>query len=388
MIVGNCKNPIVAICYDFDKTLSPNDMQAQGFIQSLKIDVNDFWEESNSLAKDNGMDQNLAYMFMMSAKSHGKFYITKDKLAEYGSKISYFPGVEDWFDRINAYGEENGVQVEHYVISSGLLEMIEGTSIADKFKRIYACSFYYDADGTVVWPAQSVNYTNKTQYLFRIEKGVLDVYDQGVNDHYQDKDLRIPFRNMIYIGDSDTDVPCMKVVDEYGGYSIGVYDPETRDKSKVIKIFNDKRIRLFAPADYEDGGRLDKMVKAIIRKVAASEPVEKMMEKCREEVKHDTRTSEEKAQDNLIAKLDESDSFLRTHALIKRCREIEMKREWDPDRIQKLCSVALRNPQIEMILSDQDVAEFYRGILSGLDSKHLSDSCKSVLKILNMSGVS
>lgn len=166
------KQPILAICYDFDKTLSPDDMQAQGYIQSIDYEVADFWKESNKLASDNDMDQNLAYMYMMRDKSRGKVLFTKETLCKDGSKVQLFPGVRTWFDRINEYGKSKGVMVEHYIISSGLKEMIEGTEVADKFKKIYASSFYYNDVGEAVWPAQVVNYTNKTQFLFRIEKGV------------------------------------------------------------------------------------------------------------------------------------------------------------------------------------------------------------------------
>lgn len=167
--------PVVAICYDFDKTLTPDDMQAQGFIQSVGSDVSSFWEKSNGLAENNDMDQNLAYMYTMLHESEGKVLFTKDKLIEYGSKIQLFPGVEDWFERIRMYAKQKGVILEHYIISSGLKEMIEGTKVSKAFEKIYASSFYYNEKNVAEWPAQVVNYTNKTQFLFRIEKGTLDV---------------------------------------------------------------------------------------------------------------------------------------------------------------------------------------------------------------------
>ena len=153
------KQPILAICYDFDKTLSPDDMQAQGYIQSIDYEIAEFWKQSNQLASDNDMDQNLAYMYMMASKSRGKVLFTKETLQKDGGKVQLFPGVETWFDRINEYGKSKGVIVEHYIISSGLKEMIEGTKVATKFKKIYASSFYFDQDGVAVWPAQVVNYT-------------------------------------------------------------------------------------------------------------------------------------------------------------------------------------------------------------------------------------
>ena len=268
--------PVLAICYDFDKTLSPDDMQAQGFIQSLNVDVNEFWQESNTLAKEHDMDNNLAYMYMMATKSYGKQFLTKEVLADYGSKVALYKGVSTWFERIRQYGLKQGVQIEHYIISSGLKEMIEGTEMAKNgaFKKIYASAFMFDDKGVAVWPAQAINYTNKTQFLFRIQKGVLDINDPGVNDYIRPEEQRVPFRNMIYIGDSDTDIPCMSLVNVNGGHSIGVYDPDSKNKDKVYKMMQHHRIRYYAPADYTDGSDLDTVVKQIIQKTAAYEALE------------------------------------------------------------------------------------------------------------------
>ena len=278
--------PVVAICYDFDKTLSPDNMQAQGYIQSVGYDVNEFWKKTNILAEDNEMDANLAYMFMMVQEAEGKVIFTRDKLVEYGSKVKLFNGVVDWFDRVNKYGEDNGVIVEHYIISSGLKEMIEGTEIAKKgvFTKIYASSFLYNDRGVAIWPAQAINYTNKTQFLFRIEKGVLGVNDDGVNHYFTPDKLRVPFRNMVYIGDSETDIPCMKLVNSYGGYSIGVYNPKSKDKSKVYQMLKDNRIKMFAEADYSENSEIDSIVKAIIERTASNEVLEDMANKYKNEV--------------------------------------------------------------------------------------------------------
>ena len=270
------KHPVVAICYDFDKTLSPDDMQAQGYIQSVGYNVKDFWDKSNALARANDMDTNLAYMYTMMVEAQGNLLFTKKNLEEYGSKVKLFKGVDGWFDRIRDYGKTKGVIVEHYIISSGLKEMIEGTSIAKKgvFEKIYASSFYYNERNVAVWPAQVINYTSKTQFLFRIEKGTLDINDPAVNDYFPPDQMRVPFRNIVYIGDSDTDIPCMKLVNSSGGHSIGVYNPDTNDKTKVLKMIRDNRIRHFAPADYAENGELDRLVKEIIDKTATYEVLE------------------------------------------------------------------------------------------------------------------
>jgi len=273
----NNSKPVLAICYDFDKTLTPDDMQAQGYIQSLDIDVDAFWKESNGLAKQHDMDNNLAYMYMMATKSYGKQFLTKDLLAAYGAKVKLYDGVQTWFERIRQYGAEKGVRIEHYIISSGLKEMIEGTEMAKAgaFTKIYASAFLFDDKGVATWPAQAINYTNKTQFLFRIQKGVLDINDPRVNDYLKPEEQRVPFRNMIYIGDSDTDIPCMSLVNANGGHSIGVYDPEEQNKDKVYKMMRHHRIRYYAPADYSESSHLDTIVKQIIDKTAAYEALER-----------------------------------------------------------------------------------------------------------------
>ena len=277
--------PVIAICYDFDKTLTPDDMQAQGYIQSVGYDVARFWEETDRLAHEQGMDSNLAYMYKMLKEAEGNLVLNRKALMDYGAKVQVFPGVETWFERIREYGKEENVLVEHYIISSGLKEMIEGTRMAREgaFERIYASAFFYNERGVAVWPAQAVNYTNKTQFLFRIEKGTLDVNDPAVNDYFPPDRIRVPFRDMIYIGDSDTDIPCMKLVNTNGGYSIGVYDPRTGNKDKVRQMMRDNRIRYFAPADYTEGSELDKLVRKIIRRTAANEALEAAHIRNREE---------------------------------------------------------------------------------------------------------
>ncbi len=278
--------PVLAICYDFDKTLSPTDMQAQGYIQSVYDgDVAEFWAETDELAQNNEMDTNLAYMFKMVEEARGRILLTRRSLEEYGSRVALYPGVKEWFERIRAYGAEKGVIVEHYIISSGLKEMIEGTEVADSFEKIYASSFMYDDKGVPIWPAMVVNFTNKTQFLFRIEKGTLDVNDAGVNEYFMPEDYRVPFRNMIYIGDSDTDIPCMKLVNTNGGHSIGVYDAVRQDKTKVHKMLRDNRIRYFAPADYTQGSELDSLVKAIIDRTRANEVLESVYYDCCREIR-------------------------------------------------------------------------------------------------------
>ena len=260
----------MAICYDFDKTLSPDDMQSFTLIPSFGMASEDFWRESNTLAREHHMDSNLAWMFQLLQYSRLKrLPVRREYFREVGAGVPLYPGVADWFCRMDAYAAERGVELEHYVISSGLKEIIEGTPIASCFRRIYASTYLYSADGAAEWPAQAVNYTNKTQYIFRIAKGVFEVYDERVNDSMPEEYLYIPYENIVYIGDSATDIPCMQLVKNRGGFSIGVYDPNGGEERRVRQLYQDGRLNFFSPADYTDGSPLSTRMKALIDAVAA-----------------------------------------------------------------------------------------------------------------------
>lgn len=261
------ERPIVAIMYDFDKTLCTKDMQDYSFIPSLGMTESEFWSFANELGTNEHMDSVLAYMYAMVKMSKDKnIPILRQKLVDMGRNVELFSGVESWFERISDFGKEQGVQVEHYVISSGMKEIIEGTSISKYFKSIFACEFLYDENGNGVWPKTDVNYTNKTQFVYRINKGVLDVAnDNDLNRSMPDDSKRVPFCNMIYIGDGLSDVPCMKMMKAYGGYSIAVY--QSRD-SKVEDLLKNDRVDYIYPADYSAGTGLDTTVRNIIRKMA------------------------------------------------------------------------------------------------------------------------
>ena len=267
------KRPIVAIMYDFDKTLCTKDMQEYGFIPSIGQSPREFWDAVAKLTDEEHMDNILAYMYEMvrATKEPGnKKIISKDSLKLLGRDVAYYEGVETWFDRVNKFAESKGVNVEHYIVSSGVKEIIEGTSIANRFKRIYASEFMYRR-GQIVWPKFAVNYTAKTQFLFRINKGVLDISTKSseiMNQYTAEKDRRIPFRNMIYIGDGLTDVPCMKLVRANGGQSIAVYTPEN-GSARVKSLLSAQRVNYIAPADYSERSDIESIVFAIIRKVKA-----------------------------------------------------------------------------------------------------------------------
>lgn len=262
----------LALIYDFDGTLSPGNMQEYDFIPAVGKKNREFWEKSTQMAIDNDADPILTYMSeMIVAARGGGVSLRREAFQKSGQKIRLFDGVESWFDRIDEYATQKGITVEHYINSSGIKEMIEGTSIAGKFRKIFACSFLYDVDGVAYWPAVAVNYTNKTQFMFKINKGIMEVSDTRLINNYMDEDRRpVPFKNMIYIGDGTTDIPCMRLVKEKQGHSIAVFDPQQkRVGSSLQNLIADHRVNFVAPANYSDGGELDKIVKAVIDKIAA-----------------------------------------------------------------------------------------------------------------------
>lgn len=268
------KKPIVAIMYDFDKTLCTKDMQEYAFIPALGMSSSAFWGEANALTDSEEMDNILAYMYKMVEKAREKKVpITRDTFREMGRSVEFFDGVLSWFDRINEYGDQAGVRIEHYIVSSGIKEIIEGTAIAEKFKKIYACEFMYDYNGSIQWPKFAVNYTAKTQFLFRINKGVLTIDSKSadkLNQYTPENERRVPFRNMIYIGDGLTDVPCMKLVKSNGGQSIAVYD-QGKDREAALNLLKADRVNFVAAADYGPGSDIETIVQAIIKKIHAVE---------------------------------------------------------------------------------------------------------------------
>lgn len=263
------KKNLIALVYDFDKTLSTDDMQNFSFIPALGMESDAFWASTAKLTKEMGVENILSYMYVMIQKCKEKnIPLTKEFLNKQGKDVKFFEGVTTWFKRINAYAEELGYTIEHYIVSSGTKEIIEGTQIAKEFKEIYACEFLFGDDGVATWPKTAINYTAKTQYLFRISKGILDPLDHaGVNSNVETK--RIPFSRMIYIGDGLTDVPCMTLVKEKGGKSIAIY-PKGK-KEKVMQLFEEGRVNYVCRGDYSSGSDIEKIVELVISQIAISD---------------------------------------------------------------------------------------------------------------------
>lgn len=260
-----------ALIYDFDGTLSPGNMQEYGFIAAVGKSNEEFWHESNVLAEDFDADPILSYMLkMLEHAGKTNTPIKREAFQATGRNIKLFKGVESWFGRINRYAEERGIEILHYINSSGLKEIIEGTPIAGEFKKIYACEFLYNEDGDAYWPAVAINYTNKTQFIYKINKGVDSVSDSHlVNAYVPDSERPVPYEHMIYVGDGTTDIPCMRLVSDRRGHSIGVYNPDSEQGYQKTKLLLEQnRVSMISPADYSEGSRMERLVKTILDKIA------------------------------------------------------------------------------------------------------------------------
>ncbi|WP_406852483.1 haloacid dehalogenase-like hydrolase [Brevundimonas sp. BH3] len=263
-----------AIIYDFDGTLARGNMQEVSFIPSVGMDIGAFWGQAEALTKSADADGILMYMQLMLKHARDKgISITKDMLADHGKDVALFEGLRDlsWFDRINEFGAKYNLEIEHYIISAGLEEMIDGTPIRPALRHVFASHYVYDENGEAAWPAVGVNYTTKTQYLFRINKGVKNHWEhERVNHFIPDEDRPIPFDRMIFLGDGDTDVPTMKMMHTKGGFSIAVYDPRSneKDQKKVYSLISEDRVNFVAAADYREGSALDLIVKGLVGRIA------------------------------------------------------------------------------------------------------------------------
>ncbi len=273
------KKPVVAIMYDFDKTLCTTDMQDYSFIPSVNMTPAEFWGLTKEFTDKYQVEKILSYMYIMiKTAKENNIKLTKSYLKKMGENIVYFPGVLNWFKTINAYGDELGVKVEHYVISSGTKEIIEGSKIAKEFTQIFGCEFHFDkdADGDLIasWPKLTINYTQKTQFVFRISKGVKKITEDDKVNARMDKEQRhVQYQNMIYIGDGITDIPCMQLVKDKGGISIAVFNKDKKINAK--QLFKDDRVNFICEANYEDGSEMSNIIKDQINKIAINERLRK-----------------------------------------------------------------------------------------------------------------
>lgn len=273
----------VALVYDFDGTLAPGNMQEFGFVQAIGKDPNEFWEKVARMATENDASGILCYMYLMlqEAKSN-EISLKRESFRKFGAQVELYDGVKEWFGLINEYGKSIGLNIKHYINSSGLKEMIEGTSIAKVFENIYACSFLYDIDGIAYWPAVAVDYTTKTQFLFKINKGIREVSDnKKINEYVPHENRPLPFERMIYFGDGETDVPCMSVVKEQGGHAIAVYGNSDK-KETALRLIRENRVNFTCKADYSEGGEIYATVCRILNKIRADYDFQILLESYKE----------------------------------------------------------------------------------------------------------
>jgi hypothetical protein len=263
-----------ALVYDFDGTLARGNIQEHRFIPELGMEPSAFWGEVKRLACEHDADEVLIYMrYMLECAASKGIAITRETLAKHGREIPLFDGLDTWFDRITTYGNERGLEIEHYIVSSGTQEMIDACSIRHRFRQVWASRFIYGANGQAVWPAVAINYTNKTQFLFRINKGIENTWDNSLINRWIPLEERpVPFTRMVFLGDGDTDIPSMKMVRHQGGYSIAVFDPASwatpKTQAHVHRLIAEDRAHFTVPADYSDTSQLAVTVKGVLGRIA------------------------------------------------------------------------------------------------------------------------
>lgn len=275
--IGPEKPIRAAIVYDYDGTLAKGNIQEDSFLPSIQTTPEEFWSKVGTEKQAQDADEILVYMrLMLRMAKAANVPVTRESLRAHGQTSQLFAGLEgenNWFIRMNEYAAKHGLQLEHYIISSGNQEMIEGSPIASAFKEIFACRFEFDADGQAVGPNLAINYTTKTQFLFRINKGILNAWDNNaVNAYVSEADRPIPFSRMIFIGDGDTDIPAMKMTSHNGGFAIAAYSTEKDRKSldKIHRLIADERANFISAADYRENSDMDIQVKGIIGRMARS----------------------------------------------------------------------------------------------------------------------
>ncbi len=265
----------IAIVYDYDQTLSPSYMQDEVVFPAFGIDGTKFWQRCSELVRENGYDNELAYMKVL-LDTLGMDRPTNSELKELGRKLNFYKGLPQMFDEFQnglLSGEqvEHGISVEHYIISSGMKVLIEGSRLAPYVRAIFGCEFAEDNEGHITFPKRVISHTQKTQFLFRINKGLLDM-SQDVNDHMDAEIRPIPFPNMIYIGDGPTDVPCFTVMKKNRGEAIAVYNPDDPDRVGFKKCYqlstHADRVKHIAPADYRPGTHLRMLLEQMVQETA------------------------------------------------------------------------------------------------------------------------
>ena len=270
----NQPHNIIAIVYDYDHTLSPHYMQEDTIFRRVGIDAGSFWNSCLVLIKEKGYDQELAYMKQLLEHEQVQTLSNAD-LKAMGEDLQFYPGVPAFFEELRAVIDhpryaECDIHLEHYVVSSGLQAILEGSQIATYVKALFGCEFD-ETDGHITFPKRTISHTQKTQFLFRVNKGLLNM-KQDVNDHMPEEARRIPFRQMIYVGDGPTDVPCFTLMKKNGGFAVAVYNPHDQTRRSFEKCYqlarHADRVHFTAPADYQPGSHLRLILERHITEMA------------------------------------------------------------------------------------------------------------------------
>ncbi len=280
---------IIGIVYDYDQTLSPTYMQDEVLFPKFGINPSEFWKRCKILVEEQGYESELAYLKAIID------YLEMDgpsnaDLEELGRGLQFFPGLPEMFEELDAVLSDEhramGVRIEHYIVSSGIKALIDGSRLRPYCKEIFGCEFAENAAGRISFPRRVISHTSKTQYLFRINKGMLDPAED-VNDHMPDHLRPIPFPNMVYLGDGPTDVPCFTVMKRFGGHSIAVYNPDDRTRTSFRKAYQlagvAGRIKHIAPADYRAGSHLRLLLEETVLEIAS-----RIVEARRREIQENT----------------------------------------------------------------------------------------------------
>jgi hypothetical protein len=263
----------IALVYDFDGTLSPQPMQEYTVLPKIGVEPARFWAMVNAEARATESDPMLVYMrHIIEALDRAKVDVKREDFAAMASAIEYFPGVATWFARMNAYVKRRSrgtVKLQHYLISAGQREILDGVSIRKHFKRIYASEYHFNHHGVATFPKLLVTDTLKTQFLFRINKG-LELVTQSINEHMPESERPIPFANMIYVGDGMTDVPSMALTKKSGGHTVAVFDPKKdSQRATCVKLLDANRADFIAPADYRKASKLSRRVELLLDAIIA-----------------------------------------------------------------------------------------------------------------------
>jgi len=263
----------IALVYDFDGTLSPQPMQEYTVLPKIGIQPAEFWAMVNREARETESDPMLVYMrHIIEALERVRVDVKREDFAVMARAIEYFPGVPTWFTRMNAYVKKRSrgqVKLQHYLISAGQREILDGVSIRRHFKRIYASEYHFNHHGVATFPKLLVTDTLKTQFLFRINKG-RELITESINEHMPEAERPIPFQNMIYLGDGMTDVPSMALTKKSGGHSVAVYDPAgARGRATCVKLLDAGRVDFIAEADFRNASKLSRRVELLLDAIIA-----------------------------------------------------------------------------------------------------------------------